>query len=236
MVHMFSQATVFEGGDLSAWKVGKVQGMSHMFRNARLFNGSISTWNTSSLSSMTFMVRTGTWTCQEAVRIVQLQVNSIHALSLVVKFAGASSFNGDLSKWNVSLVSSMSSVFQVAASFVGGDLTAWDTSRVVDMGSVFVQASSFTGNVSTWNVSSVQFMTNAFWYCYEFHGDLKNWDTSNVVSTERMFKDTRRFNADLSLWNMSKNTNAFEMVRFRQRRSCEICKALYFRRPHRAAF
>merc|ERR1711970_576152 len=44
-------------------------------------------------------------------------------------FFQASSFNGDLSKWDVSKVTDMSGMFYQASSF-NGDLSKWDVSRV----------------------------------------------------------------------------------------------------------
>ena len=45
-------------------------------------------------------------------------------------FASCSSFNGDLSGWDVSQVTSMSWMFSGCSSF-NGDLSGWDTGRVI---------------------------------------------------------------------------------------------------------
>ena len=47
-------------------------------------------------------------------------------------FNGATSFNGDLSAWDVSAVTNMISMFYNANAF-NGDLSAWDVSAVTDM-------------------------------------------------------------------------------------------------------
>merc|ERR1719473_2219161 len=73
-------------------------------------------------------------------------------------FSGASSFNGDLSSWDVSKVTAMQYMFEGASSF-NGDLSSWDVSRVTDMSGMFVAASSFNGNLSSWNVSSDAFIS-----------------------------------------------------------------------------
>ena len=46
-------------------------------------------------------------------------------------FWGATSFNGDLSGWNVSNVTNMSDMFSGATSF-NGDLSGWNVSNVTD--------------------------------------------------------------------------------------------------------
>merc|ERR1712227_371700 len=58
-------------------------------------------------------------------------------------FYYARSFNGDLSKWDVSRVTEMQSMFYFASSFNGG-LSEWDVSTVTDMTDMFAGASSFT--------------------------------------------------------------------------------------------
>ena len=49
---------------------------------------------------------------------------------------------GDLSKWDVSKVTDMHSMFGSASSF-NGDLSRWDVSRVTNMNKMFKGASSF---------------------------------------------------------------------------------------------
>ena len=57
-------------------------------------------------------------------------------------FSYATSFNGDLSKWDVSSVKDMSSMFLAASSF-NRDLSSWDVSSVFDMDGMFFDARSF---------------------------------------------------------------------------------------------
>ena len=76
-------------------------------------------------------------------------------------FFEASSFNGDLSSWDVSSVRNMRQMFDEASSF-NGDLSAWDVSSVTDMAYMFRGASSFNGDLSSWDVSSVENMQTMF--------------------------------------------------------------------------
>ena len=57
-------------------------------------------------------------------------------------FMNAKSFNGDISKWDVSSVSDMSRMFW-AASLFNCDISKWDVSSVTGMDSMFKDASSF---------------------------------------------------------------------------------------------
>ena len=56
MEYMFSRAHAFNG-DLSRWDTSKVTSMYGMFGNARAFNGDLSRWDTSKVSNMEGMFR-----------------------------------------------------------------------------------------------------------------------------------------------------------------------------------
>merc|ERR1712032_743394 len=67
-------------------------------------------------------------------------------------FRYALSFNQDLSKWDVSRVTDMSTMFCFAKSF-NQDLSSWDVSRVTNMVAMFSVASAFNQDLSKWDVS-----------------------------------------------------------------------------------
>ena len=58
-------------------------------------------------------------------------------------FYSASSFNSDISKWDVSQVTTMEQMFYKASSF-NGDISKWDVSKVTTMVDMFNGASSFS--------------------------------------------------------------------------------------------
>ena len=125
-------------------------------------------------------------------------------------FRDASSFDGDISGWNVSSVTDMSSMFELATSF-NGDLSTWDVSSVTDMAHMFYGANTFDGNISTWDVSSVTDMGNMFRNAASFDGDLGNWNVSAVADMSRMFRGTSSFGVDLSGWDVSRVTTMYGM-------------------------
>ncbi len=128
-------------------------------------------------------------------------------------FASASSFNGNLSNWDVSKVTDMIYMFVDADSF-NGNLSNWDVSKVTDMTYMFVNANSFNGDLSNWNVSSVQYMTQTFLLATSFNSDLSNWDVSSAKDMYGMFSYASSFNGDLSNWDVSSVIhyhNMFEM-------------------------
>ena len=124
------------------------------------------------------------------------------AASTVDMFRGASSFNGDLSSWDVSQVTDMSRMFLGASSF-DRDLSAWNVSSVTDMSRMFRAASSFNGDLSSWDVSRVTNMAGMFYGASSFNGDLSSWDVGRVTNMALMFLDAASFNGDISGWDVS---------------------------------
>ncbi|MER3318949.1 MAG: BspA family leucine-rich repeat surface protein [Allomuricauda sp.] len=125
-------------------------------------------------------------------------------------FTGASSFNGDLSGWDVSSVTDMFFMFGGASTF-NGDLSGWDTSSVINMRAMFQFADAFNGDISGWDVSSVTDMRFMFAHTDLFNGDLSDWDTSSVTNMAGMFTGASAFNGDLSGWDVSSVTDMFVM-------------------------
>ena len=71
-----------------------------------------------------------------------------------------STFNEDLSGWNVGSGTNMYEMFYAATSF-NGDVSSWNVGSVWHMGGMFRSASSFNGDLSNWNVGSVTDMYGA---------------------------------------------------------------------------
>ena len=61
-------------------------------------------------------------------------------------------FNGDVSRWDVSNVINMESMFQSAYKF-NSSLQTWDTSNVENFKQMFMNAKSFNKNINYFNIS-----------------------------------------------------------------------------------
>ena len=76
----------------------------------------------------------------------------------------------------MSAVTDMSQLFDVdhvpGANKFNGDISKWDVSSVTTMFAMFSRASEFNGDLSKWNVSRVTNMAAMFWYALSFKGDL----------------------------------------------------------------
>ena len=120
-------------------------------------------------------------------------------IDLAAMFYGATSFNQDISGWDVSNVNNMSGMFYEASSF-NQDISGWNTSNVTDMNSMFRDAIAFNQNISAWDVSNVTNMTAMFYGAEAFDQDISNWDVSDVDGMISMFSYASTFNQDLSSW------------------------------------
>ena len=107
-------------------------------------------------------------------------------------------FDGDISRWDVSNVTTMKCMFQQTS--FNGVISKWNVSNVTDMSYMF--ASSMFNNVITgWDVSHVNNMASMFRDSV-FNGDISKWDISNVVSMTGMFINSQ-FDRNISSWDLS---------------------------------
>jgi surface protein len=116
-------------------------------------------------------------------------------------FWGATRFNADIRRWDVSNVTIMMSMFGSATSF-NQDIGDWDVSNVTNMNGMFAKATSFNQDIGGWDVSSVTAMLSMFW-ATPFNQDIGGWDVSNVILMRNMFGEATEFNQDISSWDVS---------------------------------
>jgi surface protein len=90
-------------------------------------------------------------------------------------------------------------------------LESWDVSNVTNMSAMFNLAKDFDQNISYWNVSKVTNMSSMFWNATTFNQPIGSWDVSNVTNMTGMFKLAKRFDQNISSWNVSKVSNMSAM-------------------------
>ena len=102
-------------GEISTWDTTSITDMSFVFNDATGFDADIGSWNTASVTNMASM------------------------------FDNAQSFNHDLSRWDVQQVTSMYGMFRDARAF-NQDISGWSVGAVADgqMRHIFRDATSLT--------------------------------------------------------------------------------------------
>lgn len=117
-------------------------------------------------------------------------------------FRYATSFNEDISEWDMSNILNMEEMFFGAANF-NGAIGSWDVSGATNMCYMFASASTFNQPLNDWDVSNVLYLDNMFYKATAFNQDLMNWDISNVERLYHIFEEASSFNGDISSWDVS---------------------------------
>jgi surface protein len=132
MAAMFSSCDSFNA-DLSNWDVSQVKNMTHAFSWTRRFRGDgLDCWNTTNLAHMNFIF------CNALVVKSNLSgwyLSNVKDMSVLFNYA--TMFQGiGVEMWNTSRVETMVAMFCNASSF-NANLSQWDVSKVKNADSMF---------------------------------------------------------------------------------------------------
>jgi len=121
------------------------------------------------------------------------QVTSMKAL-----FRDFSSCNPPIQDWNVTNVQHFGAMFD-GTSF-DQDISQWDVSRGTEFWGMFYNATSFDQDISQWDVSRGTIFDSMFYRATSFNQDIANWDVCQGTNFENMFNEATSFDQDLSQW------------------------------------
>lgn len=236
---------------IGGWGVYKASHMNGMFRGMENVSAAwgIDQWDVSSVRSMkdTFawtlwrepMLSLKSWDISR----VRTLANMFHGSDVerpgvgtwdtshvenLYGFAEDSSFNEDISGWNVHSVSSMQDTFRSAKQF-NQDLSGWSTRRLKKLNYAFRDASSFNQDLSSWDVSRVI----TLFYAFEssgFNQDISSWHVERVTDMQSAFASSP-FNQDISTWNVTSVMDLGSMFRGAKNFSQNLCSWRFLLSP-----
>jgi surface protein len=118
-----------------------------------------------------------------------------------------SSFNEDLSGWDMSNATKLTAMFFCNVAFTGESIANWNVSNVKFLNHTFANANSFNANLGSWDTSQVVTLSATFWATFAFEGNgLANWDTGSVTNMDNTFATASAFvvsNDNVATWNTS---------------------------------
>ncbi|MEP5239429.1 MAG: BspA family leucine-rich repeat surface protein, partial [Flavobacteriaceae bacterium] len=199
MESMFYGAANFNnGGQPMNWgvKTGKVTDMNWMFYGASSFNADISGWDVGEVTNMYAMFY-GATNFNNGGQPMNWDAKTGKVTNMVGMFLYASSFDADISGWDVGEVTTMHQMFAGASSF-NADISGWDVGEVTTMEEMFYGATNFNngGQPMNWDAKTGK-VTDMSWMFYEaenFDQDIGDWDVGEVTTMEAMFYGATNFN------------------------------------------
>ena len=176
----------------------RVTEMNELFLCYEDFNQPIGNWDTSNVTSMSYMFCSECADSQFNQDISQWDVSNVTNLSGMFSQGGV--FNQDISQWGVSSVTNMSNMF--SNSVFNQPIGDWNVSNVTNMNGMF-QYSAFNQDIGNWDVSNVTEMMWMFQSTTAFNQEIGDWNVSNVTDTSSMFDNASAFNQPIENWNVS---------------------------------
>lgn len=189
-IHQYAQAGTYQitiTGKFPAIKFDR-----NMLGNGYLNIQSIDQWGDIAWKTMFCAFKD----CQNLVYRATDVPNLSQVSNMDYMFFNASSFNGNLSQWDVSHITTMQFTFAEATSF-NQPIGNWDVGQVVDMTGTFQNAVVFNQDIGRWDTKNVKKMNWMFDKAIVFNQNIGRWDVGQVKSMLSMFDKAHRFNQDL---------------------------------------
>jgi surface protein len=82
----------------------------------------------------------------------------------------------------VANATNMSFMFEGCTSF-NSDLSRWNVANATDLAFMFHDCTSFNADLSRWNVVNATNLSGMFNDCTSFNSDLSEWEVANAVSS-----------------------------------------------------
>ena len=224
MKNTFNGCSEFTGAGLNMWRpTATLTNMEGIFQGCTLFNNDMTGWGYITFSNKLVEGVAGVKTMKNAFngcsnfQGVGLNRWTTPALTdLEGAFQGCTQMGGEANLtynylelgWNVRLVKTMKNTFNGCTIFDGFGVNTWITTSLENMEGTFRGMPLFNRDLTSWTVSGVVTMKNAFNGCVKFQGNgLNLWKTPSLTNLEGTFMDCSSFNKDISGWNSANITD-----------------------------
>jgi hypothetical protein len=187
------------GPIIECWDVSNVINMSSAFLNTKTFEGDGS-----------------------------LQCWNTESVKNMDKMFKGAKFNGHIGTWDVSKVTSTTSMFDSAVNFnqpIGG----WDTSNVKAMHGMFAFASSFNQPIGDWSTKNVRNFAFMFAAASSFNQPIGSWDVEAVEDATSMFSEASSFNQPIGDWHIGNAHSIDEMLKNASKFNQDLCAWAQFK-------
>ena len=149
--------------------------------------------------------------------VKQLPVFTFNGKNTSYHFSGFKGSSIDLSSFNTTNVTNMTSLFNSCSSLTSLDVNNFNTSKVTNMGRMFSSCSSLTSlDVSNLTATSLTNANMMFYNClYITSIDLSNFENTKTVSVSQMFQYCSRLsNLNMSKFDFTKISNYSSMFNY----------------------
>ena len=147
---------------------------------------------------------------EDVTKVCTSKITNMEALLYTGSYDEPSTFNQDISTWDVSNVTNMKWMFTWCGDF-NQNISHWDVGSVTNMYGMFIGAMSFNQPIGEWDMSSVEDIRAMFNVSHSFNQPIGNWDVSNVSDLTHLFQSAYSFNQDIGSWDVSNVTTMDDM-------------------------
>jgi surface protein len=219
---------------IANWNTSSVTNMNYMFQNCNNFNQSVAHFDTSNVTNMYsmfsrcyqfdqslasfdtsnvknlgyFLDRCTSYNTFIPNSFINRAAQSDGQMNMML--SGCTSFNQDVSSWDVSNATDLRQIFQQAGYGHGvtfASLVNWDVSNADNFSNIFKDCHDFNADISGWDTGNASNMQGMFQGCYVFDQNISGWDVGNVYKFAYMFMDARVFNQPIGNWTLAASTN-----------------------------
>lgn len=211
--------TVGNASAYVAWDMSNKTSIASLLQGCSSFDQELTDWDVSSCTSLSNLFYACSSFTNGGVGGTGVGLDTWDVAlntNLQGTFAGTP-FSHDLSTWNTTAVTNMTSCFQDWSGTNDTLMSSWDTSNVTSFSQCFYSGLNRSQNmdIGGWNTSSSNTFNKMFFRRTGFNRDLSSWNTSLVQNMYQMFFSCTTFGPNqagtVANWSIASLTNAGDM-------------------------